>query len=318
VSKVNVEINGKIIEAEQGQMIIEVADANNIRIPRFCYHKHLSVAANCRMCLVEVEKLRKPVPACATPITDGMKIMTRSPEALKAQYPFIESIRENFENIMRQESDEKTIKLIKNNPVIIEAFIQFMRTMIDEMAPQGMRPFRLNDFDFRDRYTIVLLLGVFPIIRDTATCLKLFNTLSEKSKVNVLQSLLERYGTILDSNNIQNIQFLKELLKQIQETNPQLKDAVKNNNLIQQQIASAFEFNIAINAEILNTMIDFGFNINTLRHSNKTLLDIFSKQLQDPETENIKNGLKKSIDYLKSKGAKTYAELTAAEKGLGQ
>jgi NADH-quinone oxidoreductase subunit G len=71
-------------------MIIEVADANNIRIPRFCYHKHLSVAANCRMCLVEVEKLRKPVPACATPITDGMKIMTRSPEALKAQRAVME------------------------------------------------------------------------------------------------------------------------------------------------------------------------------------------------------------------------------------
>lgn len=90
MSKVNVEINGKVIEAQQGQMIIEVADANNIRIPRFCYHKHLSVAANCRMCLVEVEKLRKPVPACATPITEGMKIMTRSPEALKAQKAVME------------------------------------------------------------------------------------------------------------------------------------------------------------------------------------------------------------------------------------
>jgi NADH-quinone oxidoreductase subunit G len=87
---VNIEINGKIIEAQAGQMIIEVADANNIRIPRFCYHKHLSVAANCRMCLVEVEKLRKPVPACATPVTDGMKVMTRSPEALKAQRAVME------------------------------------------------------------------------------------------------------------------------------------------------------------------------------------------------------------------------------------
>lgn len=90
MSTVNIEINGKLIEAKPGQMIIEVADANNIRIPRFCYHKHLSVAANCRMCLVEVEKLRKPVPACATPVTDGMKVMTRSPEALKAQRAVME------------------------------------------------------------------------------------------------------------------------------------------------------------------------------------------------------------------------------------
>lgn len=90
MSTINIEINGKIIEAQAGQMIIEVADANNIRIPRFCYHKHLSVAANCRMCLVEVEKLRKPVPACATPITDGMKVMTRSTEALKAQRAVME------------------------------------------------------------------------------------------------------------------------------------------------------------------------------------------------------------------------------------
>jgi len=90
VSTVNIEINGKLIEAQAGQMIIEVADANNVRIPRFCYHKHLSVAANCRMCLVEVEKLRKPVPACATPVTDGMKVMTRSPEALKAQRAVME------------------------------------------------------------------------------------------------------------------------------------------------------------------------------------------------------------------------------------
>lgn len=90
MSTINIEINGKVVEAQAGQMIIEVADAHNIRIPRFCYHKHLSVAANCRMCLVEVEKLRKPVPACATPITDGMKVMTRSPEALKAQRAVME------------------------------------------------------------------------------------------------------------------------------------------------------------------------------------------------------------------------------------
>lgn len=90
MSKINIEINGKTIEAEQGQMIIEVADKENVRIPRFCYHKKLSIAANCRMCLVQIEKSPKPVPACATPITDGMKVYTRSPMALQAQKAVME------------------------------------------------------------------------------------------------------------------------------------------------------------------------------------------------------------------------------------
>lgn len=80
-----IEIDGKVFEAENGQMIIEVADEAGIHIPRFCYHKKLSVAANCRMCLVEVENGRKPVPACATPITNGMKVFTKSKEAIHSQ-----------------------------------------------------------------------------------------------------------------------------------------------------------------------------------------------------------------------------------------
>ncbi|TAL66089.1 MAG: NADH-quinone oxidoreductase subunit G [Legionella sp.] len=80
-----IEIDGKTFEVENGKMIIEVADDNGIYIPRFCYHKKLSVAANCRMCLVEVENGRKPVPACATPITNGMKVFTKSEQALHSQ-----------------------------------------------------------------------------------------------------------------------------------------------------------------------------------------------------------------------------------------
>lgn len=82
---VNIEIDGKQLPARKGAMIIEVADAAGIAIPRFCYHRKLSIAANCRMCLVEVEKVGKPLPACATPVTDGMKIFTRSRMALDAQ-----------------------------------------------------------------------------------------------------------------------------------------------------------------------------------------------------------------------------------------
>ncbi len=85
-----IEINGKQLQADAGDMIIEVADRAGVSIPRFCYHKHLSVAANCRMCLVEVDKVKKPVPACATPITDGMKVFTQSPLALEAQQSVME------------------------------------------------------------------------------------------------------------------------------------------------------------------------------------------------------------------------------------
>ncbi|WP_428634953.1 NADH-quinone oxidoreductase subunit NuoG [Sedimenticola sp.] len=82
---ITIEIDGKAIQAKPGQMLIEVTDAAGIDIPRFCYHKKLSVSANCRMCLVEVERAPKPLPACATPVNDGMKVFTRSPVALAAQ-----------------------------------------------------------------------------------------------------------------------------------------------------------------------------------------------------------------------------------------
>lgn len=82
---VHIEIDGKQLAVREGVMLIEAADEAGIYIPRFCYHKKLSIAANCRMCLVEVEKVAKPLPACATPVTDGMKIFTRSPRAIAAQ-----------------------------------------------------------------------------------------------------------------------------------------------------------------------------------------------------------------------------------------
>jgi NADH-quinone oxidoreductase subunit G len=87
---ITIEIDGKPYQAQAGQMLIEVTDANGIDIPRFCYHKKLSVAASCRMCLVEVEKFPKPLPACATPVTDGMKVRTRSEKALTAQKAVME------------------------------------------------------------------------------------------------------------------------------------------------------------------------------------------------------------------------------------
>ena len=82
---VNVEVNGVALKARKGQMIIEVTDQAEIYVPRFCYHPKLSIAANCRMCLVEVEKAPKPLPACATPVAEGMKIFTRSKRAISAQ-----------------------------------------------------------------------------------------------------------------------------------------------------------------------------------------------------------------------------------------
>ncbi len=83
--QVRIEIDGQVFEAPRGSMVMQIADQHGIYIPRFCYHDKLSIAANCRMCLVEVEKAPKPLPACATPVSDGMKVYTKSPRALAAQ-----------------------------------------------------------------------------------------------------------------------------------------------------------------------------------------------------------------------------------------
>lgn len=87
---IEIEIDGRLLHVEQNTTIIEAADKEGIYIPRFCYHKKLSIAANCRMCLVEVEKSGKPLPACATPVTAGMKIFTTSPKAKEAQRAVME------------------------------------------------------------------------------------------------------------------------------------------------------------------------------------------------------------------------------------
>ena len=85
-----IEIDGKTLEVEHGSSIIDAADKVGIAIPRFCYHKKLSVAANCRMCLVQVENFNKPLPACATPVAEGMKIFTRSKATVEAQQSVME------------------------------------------------------------------------------------------------------------------------------------------------------------------------------------------------------------------------------------
>ncbi|MDF1587851.1 MAG: NADH-quinone oxidoreductase subunit NuoG [Gammaproteobacteria bacterium] len=82
---VNIEIDGIPLSVDSSKMIIQAADEAGIDIPRFCYHKKLSIAANCRMCLVEVDKARKALPACATPVTEGMKVFTHSETAVLAQ-----------------------------------------------------------------------------------------------------------------------------------------------------------------------------------------------------------------------------------------
>ncbi len=83
--RVTLEVDGRSLQARRGAMLIEVTDDAGIYVPRFCYHKKLSIAANCRMCLVEVEKAPKPLPACATPVAEGMKVFTHSPFAKEAQ-----------------------------------------------------------------------------------------------------------------------------------------------------------------------------------------------------------------------------------------
>ncbi|MDH5611598.1 MAG: NADH-quinone oxidoreductase subunit NuoG [Gammaproteobacteria bacterium] len=87
---VTITVDGQELKAPKGAMLISVTDKENIRVPRFCYHEKLSVAANCRMCLVEVEKAPKPLPACATPIMEGMVVHTRSAKAKAAQKAIME------------------------------------------------------------------------------------------------------------------------------------------------------------------------------------------------------------------------------------
>ncbi len=85
MATLNIEINGRVLQVESGDTIMDAANQAGITIPHFCYHKKLSIAANCRMCLVQVEKAPKPLPACATPVTDGMKVYTQSEYAINAQ-----------------------------------------------------------------------------------------------------------------------------------------------------------------------------------------------------------------------------------------
>ncbi len=80
-----VEVDGRQVEVPHGATVMDATNKLGVYVPHFCYHRKLSIAANCRMCLVEIEKAPKPLPACATPVTDGMKVWTHSPAAKKAQ-----------------------------------------------------------------------------------------------------------------------------------------------------------------------------------------------------------------------------------------
>ncbi|MEG0045634.1 MAG: NADH-quinone oxidoreductase subunit NuoG [Comamonas sp.] len=87
---VEIELDGKKVEVLEGSMVMHAAEKAGAYIPHFCYHKKLSIAANCRMCLVDVEKAPKPMPACATPVTQGMIVRTKSEKAIKAQQSVME------------------------------------------------------------------------------------------------------------------------------------------------------------------------------------------------------------------------------------
>ena len=87
---VEIELDGKKVEVAEGSMVMHAAEKAGTYIPHFCYHKKLSIAANCRMCLVDVEKAPKPMPACATPVTQGMIVRTKSEKAIKAQQSVME------------------------------------------------------------------------------------------------------------------------------------------------------------------------------------------------------------------------------------
>ncbi len=87
---IEVQLDGKPVSVAPGSMVMHAADAAGVYVPHFCYHKKLSIAANCRMCLVDIEKAPKPMPACATPVAQGMVVHTQSEKALKAQRSVME------------------------------------------------------------------------------------------------------------------------------------------------------------------------------------------------------------------------------------
>src|SRR4051812_34073556 len=87
---IEINLDGQQVSVPEGSMVMHAAEKAGTYIPHFCYHKKLSIAANCRMCLVDVEKAPKPMPACATPVTNGMIVRTRSEKAIKAQQSVME------------------------------------------------------------------------------------------------------------------------------------------------------------------------------------------------------------------------------------
>ena len=87
---VEIELDGQKVEIVEGSMVMHAAEKAGTYIPHFCYHKKLSIAANCRMCLVDIEKMPKPMPACATPVTNGMVVRTKTEKAIKAQQAVME------------------------------------------------------------------------------------------------------------------------------------------------------------------------------------------------------------------------------------
>ncbi len=90
MTMIEIELDGQKVSVPPGSMVMHAADAAGTYVPHFCYHKKLSIAANCRMCLVDIEKAPKPMPACATPVTQGMIVRTKSDKALKAQQGVME------------------------------------------------------------------------------------------------------------------------------------------------------------------------------------------------------------------------------------
>ena len=90
---VEIELDGQKVEVAEGCMVMHAAEKAGTYIPHFCYHKKLSIAANCRMCLVDVEKAPKPRPACATPVAQGLSVRSMSDLAIKARQSVMEVLR---------------------------------------------------------------------------------------------------------------------------------------------------------------------------------------------------------------------------------
>ncbi len=143
---IEIDLDGQKVSVPEGSMVMHAADVAGTYIPHFCYHKKLTIAANCRMCLVDIEKAPKPMPACATPVTQGMIVRTKSDKALNAQQGVMEFLLINHP-LDCPICDQGGECQLQDLAVGYGALLLALRRRQARRLPQGRRPADLHEGD---------------------------------------------------------------------------------------------------------------------------------------------------------------------------